>query len=391
MVRLRPLRFLIAGMLAVSLCATAARATETTIAPDPQNAVMQARERVAAGDMTGAISYLQTYIEGHEQDIAARRFLGDLYFRVGQVDRAAVVYEHVLRDAPFDKETHNRLGTVYAEENRVDDAIRQFDAALPGTDSVSDLVELHARKGDLGAYEAKVEAFAQAMPGDAGAQAEEGQLLNALHQQARAVPYFLRALDSSSDDLTALNGLGLAYLDLHQYDQAIATFHRCLRVDPLLYQCTNNIGATQLELREYDQARASLDKAFRLEPERGETFVNFGYLADEQGDWQKASAEYGKAIERYPYLREAYIDLALDYERHGLNVLAQAVLIKGIASVHDDGRLHVLLGQAYEAQGNRIDALSQFRMGIKGSDPTAASVASRRLSELDPSATEQPQ
>lgn len=391
MLRFHALLPIVVSAIALSLYAAPARASTATVVTQTQDAVTIARGDVAAGDMTGAISYLQTYIEDHPGDIAARRFLGDLFFRAGQVDRAAVIYEQVLRDAPRDKETHNRLGTVYAEENRVDDAIKQFEAALPGTDSVSDLVELHERKGDLGAYEAKVEAYAQAAPSDAATQAELGQLLNALHQSGRAVTVFLKALDDDGDNLTALNGLGLAYLNLHEYDRSIQTFDRCLRVDPLLYQCQNNIGAAELEDGLYDPAKIALDKAFRLEPERGETFVNYGYLADQEGDWQKASAEYGKAIERYPYLREAYIDLALDYERHGLYVLAQAVLIKGIASVYDDGRLHVLLGQAYEAQGNRIDALSQFRLGLKGTDSTAVSIASSRIAALEPAATLRPQ
>ncbi|HTC31441.1 MAG TPA: hypothetical protein VK702_11995, partial [Candidatus Acidoferrum sp.] len=128
-------------------------------------------------------------------------------------------------------------------------------------------------------------------------------------------------------------------------------------------------------------------------PERAETFVNYGYMADAQDNWQQAVAQYAKAIELYPYLREAYIDLALDYERHQLYVLAQAVLIKGIASVHDDGRLHVLLGDAYESQGDRSDALAQFVLGEKGSDPTAIGIATEQVSLLSattPSAAASP-
>jgi tetratricopeptide (TPR) repeat protein len=387
--RFRVLRSIAAAVLAAALTGSIARAETTTVSMD--NPITQAREKVASGDMSGAISYLQTYIETHPRDISARRFLGDLYFRVGNVDSAAVVYEQILRDDPEDKQTHNRLGTVYAEENRVDDAIREFDAALPGTDSVTDLVELHERKGDLGAYEARIAGVAESETNDAGAQTEMGQLFDALHLSERAIPFFLRALDDRSDDLTALNGLGLAYLNLHRFTEAIPMFERCLRVDSFDYQCQNNLGAADLEMGRLTDAKTALDRALSLEPERGETYVNYGYLADEQGDWQKAASQYAKAIETYPYLKEAYVDLALDYEHHGLYVLAQAVLIKGIASVHDDGRLHVLLGQAYEAQGNRIDAVTQFRLGRLGTDPTAASIATEQLSQLSPAATATPQ
>jgi tetratricopeptide (TPR) repeat protein len=349
---------------------------------DPVGAIRATRELIAAGDMSGAIRKLSMYVVIHPGEIGPRRFLGDLYFRTGQIARAQFLYEEILKFAPSDKETHNRLGTVYAEENRIDDAIAQFDAALPGTDSVDDLVELHERKGDLDKYEIDVQKMARDYPNDPGVQAELGQVYSAIHQSAQAEVYYNRALSQDPTDLTALNGLGLALMDMHQYNEAVATFKRCLGVDPLAFQCQNNMGATYLEAKEIDKAKAALDKAAKDAPERAETFVNYGYMADLQDDWQRAVAQYAKAIELYPYLREAYIDLALDYERHQLYVLAQAVLIKGIASVHDDGRLHVLLGDAYEAQGDKADALAQFQLGEKGSDATAVGIATQRVSLL---------
>ncbi len=354
---------------------------------DPAGAIRATRELIAAGDMNGAIRKLAMYVTIHPGEVGPRRFLGDLYFRTGQIARAQFVYEEILKFAPGDKETHNRLGTVYAEENRIDDAITQFNAALPGTDSVDDLVELHERKGDLDKYEIDTQKLAHDYPNDPGIQAELGQVYAAIHQPEQAETYYNRALLQDPTDLTALNGLGLALMDMHQYDEAIAAFKQCLGSDPQAFQCQNNMGATYLEAKQIDKAKAALDKAFKDAPERAETFVNYGYMADLQDDWQRAVAQYAKAIELYPYLREAYIDLALDYEHHQLYVLAQAVLIKGIASVHDDGRLHVLLGDAYEAQGDKADALTQFELGEKGSDATAVGIATERVGFLTASST----
>jgi tetratricopeptide (TPR) repeat protein len=365
-------------------------ATLTGFPSDPAGAIRATRELIAAGDMPGAIRKLSMYVVIHPGEVAPRRFLGDLYFRTGQIARAQFVYEEILKFAPNDKETHNRLGTVYAEENRLDDAIGQFNAALPGTDSVDDLVELHERKGDLDKYEVEVQKMAINFANDPGVQAELGQVYSAIHQPAQAEVYYNRALSQDPRDLTALNGLGLAEMDLHDYDNAVATFKQCLGIDPLAFQCQNNMGATFLEARQIDKAKVALDKAFKDAPERAETFVNYGYMADLQEDWQRAVAQYAKAIELYPYLREAYIDLALDYERHQLYVLAQAVLIKGIASVHDDGRLHVLLGDAYEAQGDKTDALTQFELGEKGSDATAVGIATQQVSLLTTSSAVSP-
>jgi len=352
---------------------------------DPVGAINGTRELIAAGRMDQAIKHLETYVAAHPFEPAPRRFLGDLYFRTGALARAKFQYETLLNQNRNDKETHNRLGTVLAVENHIDDAIAQFNAALPGTESVDDLVALHIRKGDLASYKNEVDRMSQLNPTDPAIQGEVGQVYNAIHQPYAASIHFRRALDEDPKDLTSLNGLGLSLMAMYDYSEAIAQFKACVRVDPTVFQCQNNMAAAQLESRQLDLAKVSLDRAFHLAPERAETFVNYGYLADVQGDWQKAASLYAKAIDMYPYLREPYIDLAIVYEEHKMYPLAQAALVKGLAAVPDDGRMHFLLGKAYEGQGNRNDALAQFKLAAAGSDPDAARIA-RTLYAVDTSA-----
>lgn len=353
-----------------------------TFPSDPVGAVRATRELIAQGNIDLAMKALETYVAAHPFDPGPRRFLGDLYVRTGQLDRAKFTYQEILKYFPNDKETHNRLGTVYAIQNDVNDAIDEFTAALPGTDSVNDLVALHQRRGDLAKYEEQMDRLVREYPTDTAIQGEMGQVYNAINQPYLASIYFKRALDSDQTDLTALNGLGLAYLSLHDYANAELEFKTCLAVDKVVYQCNENLGATYLEARDYGPAKAALDRAFAIAPEKGETFVNYGYLADAQGDWHMAVADYAKAIAAWPYIREAYIDLGIAYEQHDLYQLAQEALVRGIASVPDDGRLHYLLGRAYEMQGDRADALAQFKLAAAGSDPTAVRVGQEAFASL---------
>ncbi len=359
-------------------------------ASDPMGAITSTRELIAEGKMNEAIKHLETYVAAHPMEPGPRRFLGDLYFRTGQLARAKFTYEELLRQNPGDKETHNRLGTVLAVQNQVDAAIAQFNAALPGTDSVDDLVALHTRKGDLARYRAEINRLSEQYPTDPAIQGEVGQVFNAIHQPYEASVHFRKALDADPKNLTAINGLGLSLLSMHDYTGAEQQFHTCLSIDAYTYQCENNLGATQLEAHELGNAKVTLDKAFHLAPERAETFVNYGFLADMQGDWQKAVSYYAQSIQMFPYLRESYIDLALAYEEHKMYPLAQAALIKGLASVNDDGRMHFLLGKAYEAQGDRNDALTQFRLAAAGTDPDAARIAKLQVNDVTGS-TSKPQ
>jgi len=351
-------------------------------ASDPEGAIRRAREHIAAGDLSAAVKELETYVAAHPDESQPLRFLGDLYYRQGKFDKAEAVYQILLRSNPKDKETHNRLGVVYATENRVDDAIVQFNAALPGTDSVKDLVAMHLRKGDLPMYRSEMEALARSQPTSADIQAEVGQIYTVLHQPGYAMMYYMRALDSDPSSLTAINGLGLAYLDTHSYREAERQFKHCLQIDITNYTCENNLGATYLQMQQFDTATPVLARAHQMEPERPEALVNFGYLADARNDWKRAVNYYVQATVVGPYLPEAYVDLGIDYEHNGLYPLAQSALLKGAAAAPQDGRIRYLLAVAYAEQGQRPLAIEQLKIAEQSLDPEVAHIAQEEQSKL---------
>lgn len=353
--------------------------------PDPLGAMQHARERVAAGDLNGAINGLKAYLFGHPDETGPERLLGDLYFRRGELKKAEETYLHVLTYAPADKDTHNRLGSVYATENRIDDAISEFNRSLPGTDSVPDLVLLHLRKGDFEKYKDERIAVARQYPTDSEAQLELGQVYEAIHQPQLAVMYFRRALDNDPDSLMAFNGLGLAYMDERDYVPAIAEFKTCLQRDTANYACEDNLGAAYLEDAQYAIAETVLNNARRLAPEQSEALVNLGYLSDVRGDWKHAISLYVEAMTVYPYSPDSYIDLGYTYNVHGLYQLAQQALIKGLAIAPYDGRLHFLLGDAYEHQGNRSMAEEQYKAAasIQDLDPEVKRLAQQRVATIE--------
>ncbi len=350
---------------------------------DPKGAMLTARQKVAAGDMIGAIRGLEIYLAAHPGEVEPQRLLGDLYYRNGQLGKAEDAYRQILVRFPFDKETHNRLGTVYATENRVDMAIAEFNASLPGTESVADLVQLHAIKGDLATFIAADEKRAKDYPTDGPAQTELGEAYATMHRLNDAARYFQRGLDNAPSDLTALNGLGLVLLEQSAYDGAITEFKRCLAIAPDSYTCTDNLGAAQLQKGDYIAARATLDIAHAIAPERAETLVNYGYLADVDGDWKGAVAWYVKALALSPYERSAYFNLGLDYDTHRLYDQAEAVLLKGIAIHPMDGPMHAVLGQTYQDSGKLDLALEQFRLAAASLDPSIESLARERFAALN--------
>jgi tetratricopeptide (TPR) repeat protein len=352
---------------------------------NPGLAMQTARERVAAGDLDRAVRDLAAYVYYHPGEVGPERLLGDLYYRQGQLQKAETTYKHIISYAAGDKETHNRLGSVYATENRIDDAIAEFNRSLPGTDSVPDLVRLHLIKGDFARYIKERLKAATDYPSDAEAQLELGQAYEAIHQPENAIRYFRRALDADPTSVSAISGLGLSYLDESRLEEATTQFKTCLARDTYNYACMNNLGATYLQGSHWDLAAPVLSSAHTLQPERSEALVNLGYLADSRGDWKKAVVYYVDAMTVYPYSPDSYIDLGYTYNAHGLFKLAQAALIKGLAVAPQDGRLHYLLGEAYHRQGNDKLAREQFKAaaGADDLDPDVKRLAQQRIATLD--------
>jgi tetratricopeptide (TPR) repeat protein len=351
---------------------------------DPDAAMKRARERVAAGNLLGAITELQTYVENHPGEAGPERLLGDLYYRRGELTRAEVTYKHILFYLPADKETHNRLGSVYATEDRIQDAIDEFDRSLPGTDSVPDLVRLHIRRGDIDAYRTDKQNIAERNPTDAEAQLEIGVIYEETNVPEVAIRYFKRVLDIDPASVDALNHLGLAYHDEHRYTEAIAQYKTCMQRDAFNYACMTNLAGTYLEMSLNAQAETLLSQARKIQPERGEALVDLGYLADSRGDWKNAIKYYVDAITVYPYSPEPYIDLGYTYNAHHQYQLAEAALIKGLAIAPEDGRLHFLLGDAYARQGNDTLAATQYRAAAvaKNLDAGVRAAAQERVAAM---------
>ncbi|MBV8726816.1 MAG: tetratricopeptide repeat protein [Candidatus Eremiobacteraeota bacterium] len=385
------LRSLIVAFALTFLPVLASAAPAVTNNPDlytlpfdsnPQAAMRAARERVAAGDLAGAIKGLATYVNAHPKDADPARLLGDLYYRAGNSTSADLVYHRILEFYPNDRETHNRLGAVYATLNRIDDAISEYNKSLPGTDAVPDLVSLHARKGDLPAYVAQVQSEGSLGASDPDAQHSLGSLYLSLHDYGNALKYFLRELDIVPDSLAGLNQAAVAYMDVGDYTKAFTLLNRCLLKDPASYACTVNLAAGNLETRSYDRGRELLDRAKSLEPEHPEILVNYGYLQDALGDWRSAVADYVKALAISPYSRDAYLNLGIDYTQHRLFDLAESALLKGLTVAPQDAALHYWLGRTYQDQRKRDLAMKQFEAAAQTSDPQVVNLAKLRMGQL---------
>lgn len=349
---------------------------------DPSGAIEHARKRVAAGDLPGAIKELDLYVAGHPREIEPARYLADLYYRNSDSASAERILLAILAYAPNDRETHNRLGGIYAAQDKVGAAIDEFQKSLPSNGAFLRLVELHRKRGDLAAFTERYRNDADQRPQDGAAQFNYGQILLALHRSAEAIVFFNRATAIDPRSCQTLNELGSAYLDVHKLSDAMLTLQRCLAFEPANYGALVNLGLAYVMDGQIAKAHAALQQAADARSDGPEALVDLGYVEDMQGQWETAVGYYLKALDVDPLFRDAYVNLGFDYHGHRLYKLAEAAFIKGLSVSPDDGRLHYLLGLTYADQGKKALALSEYEHAKTSDEPEVARAAVRDLSLL---------
>ena len=345
-------------------------------------AIAAARKQVAAGDLPGAVKNLKAFVDAHPQELEAERYLGDLYYRQSDFVAAERTYRAVLAQSPDDRLTHDRLGGIYAAQDRTTEAIAEFTKSLPETSAYGHLVDLHKRLGDIKSFETQYKTAADALPGDADAQYAIGAIYVAERKSDSGVAYLKKALALQPRSCPTLSELGSAYLDLGQLDSASEVLARCLAINHDDYPALVNLGAVDIETHRFDQATQLLGHANAVAPDGPEALIDLGYLEDVALHRDVAIRYYLQAIGVDPLARDAYVDLGYDYQEQHLYALAEAAFLKGLSVVPNDGRLHYLLGLTYADQGKHDLARAEYERATKSDEPEIAEAAARDLKAL---------
>jgi tetratricopeptide (TPR) repeat protein len=363
------------------------RAETTTLFEQSVDGMMdQWRAEAVNGKLSSVISKLEDFVRAHPDYKGPARLLGDLYFRKPDLPAAERTYKNILARFPNDRETWNRLGGLYAAEDRVDAAITAFDRSVPEPDEYPNLVALHRRHGDLAEFERGVAADAQRDPTDERTLLIYGNVLRAMHKHDQAVTVFKQALslNQPTQRCPALNDLALAYLDVRRVNDAMPLLQTCLALKPNDYGALVNLGEANIEQAQYQQARPYLDRAVHVQIDRPEAYVDIGFLEDIAQHWKAAVVNYERAISVDPLWRDAYIDLGYDYYVQKYYSLAEAAFIKGLSVSPHDGRLSYMLGVTYRDQGKVALAKQQYQRALSyGDEENVVSAARHDLSELE--------
>ncbi|GEM_PF-3433459 len=116
----------------------------------------------------------------------------------------------------------------------------------------------------------------------------------------RAEELFLRALELDSQYLSALNNLGVLYLERNDYDKAIHYFGNALKIypgDPEIYV---NMGIAFFRKNEFNKARSYFEDALKLNNKLYQSYFYLGIIYLNQNDREGALLNFTKLLEFAP-------------------------------------------------------------------------------------------
>jgi len=237
-----------------------------------------------------------------------------------------------------------------------------------------------------------------------------------------AIEAFKKQIELEPYDETAYNNLASVYQELGKNEQAASAFQKQIEISPLDKYAHFGLGSVYLDQKKYKDATAELEKAVSLTPSWPPAHVALGraYLNSEQND--KAVASFDKAVEIDPSplvfndvayelaRKQVSLDRALEYAEsaveatnstlRNLNLdhltVQQTNLVTSLAAYWDTlgwvyfqrgelplaekyvrsswmlmqhGEVGDHLGQIYEKQGRKQDAISTYALALASVRP----------------------
>lgn len=123
-----------------------------------------------------------------------------------------------------------------------------------------------------------------------------GNALMAQERLDEAVVQFQQALAIYPDYPDAINNLGSALLKREQLDEAVVQFRRVLVLDADHLAANNNLGNALMKKGQLDEAALLFRKAIAIDPDCSEAHTNLGYVLASKGNYSDAIASYRAAV-----------------------------------------------------------------------------------------------
>jgi Tfp pilus assembly protein PilF len=177
---------------------------------------------------------------------------------------------------------HYNLGTAFLNQGKLDDAMREYQAALEinpaSVDSLINLGDVFLRMGKPNDAIAQFQRAVDIDPNRGEAHYNLGIALSRMGREEEAISQYEYALELKPADGKAHDDLGTLLLQHGRVNEAITQYRQALEINPNNEKAQNNLGNALLQNGELGEAIACFRKALQLKPNEPSIENNLAWL-----------------------------------------------------------------------------------------------------------------
>jgi len=190
------------------------------------------------------------------------------------------LYRDSATKSPGKARTHNNLGAALSRQNRMKEAIEQYQVAL------------------------------KIKPQFADAHYNLGYALVRTEKLDEGILHFREAVRVEPKRVKYLNNLGVALVLKGDYPEAVDHLETALKINPSDADVHNNLGMAYKKGGQPDSAMQHFSRAVVLDPRNAGALINRGAMLMDQGKLEAAGKHFARALE----IRPGYVQARLNLE-----------------------------------------------------------------------------
>ncbi|WED67517.1 tetratricopeptide repeat protein [Synoicihabitans lomoniglobus] len=313
------------------------------------------------GDRGLALFHRARRLRPHQ--LTAYELIGNVHLDQGHSDKAIEIYEAGLRQAPPDAAISATyfvsLSRAYLHAARTAQAVQ---TARRGLTRLGDTAALHRALGNA---------------------------LRANHEPVAAVAALQAAVDHDPVNAAITYDLARAHIDLGQLEDAVAALHSSHQANPQYPATLALLGRVEADSGRWENALRYLRPLFDGQPDLPAAreqlsfvYLQAGLTSEQAGNLDTAESHYRHGIAVAPNQPAPLAQLGILLLRQNRGAEAVPPLENFHRLASDDARSHLLLGQAYAATDNKVQALKVLATGAEQAEISGDTRTARRCREI---------
>jgi tetratricopeptide (TPR) repeat protein len=284
-----------------------------------------------------------------------------------------------------------KLGLLYLDRDRFDDAINEFTFVLASDPENAQvrffLGTAYEEKGALPEAEATFRKIPEGDPLHREAMLHLAMLLSRQKKNDEAIEVVRKLRGENPGDVELMIFLAVQLEGANRYDEALAVATEATEKAPENPAAWFAVGVVQDKRGQLEQVIAAMEKVIALDPKHATALNYLGYtFADRNIRLPEAEQLVQRALEIRPDDGYFLDSLAWVHFRRGDYRRAEAGLLQALKYVPDDPVILEHLGDVLQAQGRNDEAAALFEKAIaKGHEkPDEVGVKLHRLRKAQP-------